>query len=247
MRQAHGRQQADRDQTDERTKASSENLNRIIHKHTQLVATAVVIGGLVGNAQDRTSQFYTQVFCRPTLHHIFELVKNFALATFRSRGRRNIIAPHIRDIVGKTWNTQRSKLKPITQLPAALVLGVEIRPEGIGQRDRVTPIPNAATALIAAIGITEVTVTRAALMGDGERVWTGCERGGQAPDLVVVTLGTALACIGVVQFGAVAIEVEGQGLAGVQRQRVIGLTYCFVNTSSTSDAYSATLNRSVNW
>ncbi|MNQ44778.1 hypothetical protein D3C85_585420 [compost metagenome] len=56
----------------------------------------------------------------------------------------------------------------------------------------------------------------------------GDEGGRQAPDLVVVASDTVFADVGIFQLGAVAVEVQGQGLILVDREHVVGVHVLFL-------------------
>ncbi len=109
-------------------------------------------------------------------------------------------------------------------MPAAFVFGVEVRPVGVGQVDGVATVTDATLILlVAAVGVAQVAVAGAALVREGERVWAGGEGGCQAPDLVVVAGDVVVANVGIFQLGAIAVEVQGQGLILVEREHVVGV------------------------
>src|SRR5690606_11449728 len=163
-------------------------------------------------------------FGRAALHDVLELVEDFALGTAFAGGSGDVVAAHVSHVVAQTRNAERAEIQTVAQLPAAFVFGVEVGPVGVRQVDGVAAITDATLILlIAAVGVAQVAVAGAALVRDGERVRAGGEGRCQAPDLVVVAGGATFADVGIVQLGAVAVEVQRQGLIFIDREYVVGV------------------------
>src|SRR5690606_28146312 len=101
------------------------------------------------------------------------------------------------------------------ELPGALVFGVEVGPEGVGDPDGGATITHRTLVLVETIVVTSVTA--AALVGHGEVMRAGSVVGGQAPQIVTVTRTIPI----LVLLGAVASEIQGQGIILIHRQNIV--------------------------
>src|SRR5690606_31176569 len=132
----------------------------------------------------------------------------------------DVVTHNVSNLVSQAWQTEGTKVQTITQLPGALVFGVEVRPIGVGQVDGRTTIAGAPRlALVAAVVV--AGAAGAALVGDSDRVRAKGVGGRQAPDGVVVTGQAGLLDEFLVDISLVAIEVQGQGLVAGDREDVV--------------------------
>src|SRR5690606_15618099 len=116
----------------------------------------------------------------------------------------DVAAADVGDAVGQAGQAVLREVDRVGELPGFLILGVEVRPVGVGQPDRTAAVARAAGVLVPAVVVANVAA--AALVGQREGVRADCVGGGQAPDAVLV--------VGDVVLGVVAVEVEGQRVAG---------------------------------
>ncbi|MNN15640.1 hypothetical protein D3C81_1287510 [compost metagenome] len=152
------------------------------------------------------------------------MVEDFALGAIAGFSSADVVATHVGHAVAQARHAVGTEVDGVADLPGALVLGVEVRPVGVGQPDGAAAVAQGAGRYAVDFLVEAVVVagvTGAALVGEGEGVGVDRVGRGQAPDGVVAVATVELVGEVAIQLGLVAVEVEGQRLLLGQRLDVV--------------------------
>src|SRR5690554_1582703 len=194
--------------------ACLEDVHREVDEDPYFVAISTIT---VGGAQDGVAQTDAQILGSAALHHILQLVEDLALAGTLRTIDIDIGTVDVGEVVAQARNTVLGEVVTVTELPGTLVLTIEIGPEGVGDPDGGAAITHRTLVLVETVLIAGVATV--ALVGHGEVMRAGSVVGGQAPDIVSLAAGKDFELI--VILGAVAAEIQGQGIVLIHRQNIV--------------------------
>src|SRR5690606_18338999 len=121
-----------------------------------------------------------QVFGGAALHDVLHLIEDLALIATAIAAGVDVVAAHIGHAVGQARHAVLGKVQGIADLPGVFVLGVEVRPVGVGQPDGAASVTHGPFALVEAVVVARAAA--AALVGQSERVRVDGVGTRQAPD-----------------------------------------------------------------
>src|SRR5690606_40670230 len=125
---------------------------------------------------------------RTPLYPLLRLVEGLPLAA--AAAARTIIDigdVDVGEVVAQAGNAVLGEVVAVTELPGALVFGVEVGPDGVGDPDGGAAITDPAFALVETVLIAGVATV--ALVGHVDVMRAGSVVGGQAPDIVSLAAG----------------------------------------------------------